>query len=279
MKKQTPILFIAAVCLVVVVLTGSLLFRHHGSKKERTGTHITVVQPSARWSSEMIDRSTISFISKVKPGSTIIVKSEGGRVYPSIELAQIIHAKRLHVVLDDFCYSACAELIIPAAIDIKAVNEPLIGVHGNPVIYQKILRDIGFNEDARCDEDMVQGFRDIYRIKGINANEVAQAEIDRLKFMGIWKTNRGDEHGCRVFTSPNYISVWFPSRKQLKTIFKTEISGAICADSMACIKRKIAKNWKPGSIYVVGDKVFVYGCGPGVSECAVDYKNFKANTT
>lgn len=195
--------------------------------------------------------------STLLPDSTLSVQSQGGEAKSSIALARLIIDRRIRIRLNNYCLSACAELVLPAARDVTAVNEPLIGLHGNAFTDERAALAARMTPSSlACLIELRRGFESVYESKGIDGASLRDAEVSRLGFTGMTLSSRKDAAGCPIFSVGHSQDYWFPTRRQIEKLMRTEVVGPICADSEECMRRKVREHWGvPGTSfdYVWGD--------------------------
>ena len=64
---------------------------------------------------------------------TLIVKSPGGDAQYGYRAARIIYEEGHKLIITEYCSSACAEFLLPAAKSLVFDKSPLIGFHGSPL--------------------------------------------------------------------------------------------------------------------------------------------------
>jgi hypothetical protein len=211
--------------------------------------------PSALTINGSIDDGVVSEIrSNISAGQEVIITSHGGKADPSILLAETILKNNIKLKVVSHCLSACAELIIPAASSVEMIDQPLIGFHGNAFYYFNLLKKVGDEKVAQCEVGRTERFSRIYDLKGIN-KDTWRHQLSRLRIIDIQKTDMYDERGCRIYNFYTKHKYWFPTSKQLSSIFGYRFKGTLCSDDINCMKRRLAEIWYAGDSFVVGDRV------------------------
>jgi hypothetical protein len=80
--------------------------------------------------------------------SKLIIRSDGGSQQPSIAIAREVHARRMTVVVDGFCASACAQIIFAAAEDRRIRPDAFVAFHGGNLAQMQAVRDKLASETA-----------------------------------------------------------------------------------------------------------------------------------
>lgn len=65
----------------------------------------------------------------------IVIDSVGGEYPPALEIAEIIQNQQIQIVVDGYCLSACASIILPAGQDNIVTENSLIGFHNLPGVW------------------------------------------------------------------------------------------------------------------------------------------------
>jgi len=182
---------------------------------------------------------------------TIIINSSGGRSGYGAQAAWIIKRKRLKVVVDSHCTSACAEYLLPAAKSVTFKNEPLIGFHWNQISIDDYLKDNANRDLEYCDFEVGNDILELWKTAKVNPDFWKETE----KRLGQPRYNiKYRENDCPYASIRSYEKIlWFPTEKQLRELFRLKFSGNLCADNSDCYTDKIFGLWKRSDNYVVGD--------------------------
>lgn len=70
---------------------------------------------------------------------TLRIKSAGGYDLAAIKIAEFIREKHIHLIVDQYCLSACADYIFPAAVQKKMVKDAIVALHPS--------RQLSLNQD------------------------------------------------------------------------------------------------------------------------------------
>ncbi len=205
-----------------------------------------------------IDRKLADrLIPQISDGTIIDIRSYGGEADSSIDLADRISQHNVTVRVREYCLSACAELIVPAAKTIIMIGEPLIGFHGNAMTYQYLLEKEELPELAKCEEVRSDKFREIYRRRNIKMSSWDK----QIKLVGIYyDSSQSDKQDktCSMSIFSSKYKYWFPTSVQLRNDFGWKFDGEVCADAIECARTSIKKYWYPGNAYVVGISTIKY---------------------
>jgi hypothetical protein len=74
----------------------------------------------------------LSWVEKLANGGIFVIRSRGGYVESALRLAEILYRKNAIVVLRDYCFSACANYLLPATGQAYVMPKTLVGWHGGP---------------------------------------------------------------------------------------------------------------------------------------------------
>ena len=80
---------------------------------------------------------------------TVQIRSYGGEASLSIEMAEWIYSKGLDVVVEDYCFSACANYVFTAGRNKVIKDESIIGWHGSNLTSEYIANDQGITLDEQ----------------------------------------------------------------------------------------------------------------------------------
>jgi hypothetical protein len=64
---------------------------------------------------------------------SIVITSQGGDASSAMDLAQLIYDRNIHVRVEKYCLSACAQYILPSAKTIEFIDKPIVGLHQSPI--------------------------------------------------------------------------------------------------------------------------------------------------
>ncbi|WP_417617626.1 hypothetical protein [Parasphingorhabdus sp.] len=89
----------------------------------------------------------------------IVIDSVGGEYPPALKIAKIIQDQKIQIVVDGYCLSACASIILPAGKDNIVTENSLIGFHNLPGVwvylesyiekkYKKSIKTMPIYEDS-----------------------------------------------------------------------------------------------------------------------------------
>lgn len=80
---------------------------------------------------------------------TIQVRSSGGETSLSIEMGEWIHARGLDVVVDDYCFSSCANYIFTAGRNKVIREDSIVAWHGSNLTSEYMANDQGITLDEQ----------------------------------------------------------------------------------------------------------------------------------
>jgi ATP-dependent protease ClpP protease subunit len=79
----------------------------------------------------------IKMINKEENIKVVYIDSVGGDVNSAIDIASIIKNRKLDIVVDGRCFSACASYIFPAAVNKVVLPGSIVAIHEESSIYKK----------------------------------------------------------------------------------------------------------------------------------------------
>ena len=170
---------------------------------------------------------------------TIVVNSKGGPVGVAAKIARLIMENELNLVVEGYCSSACAEYLMTAAKSVYAVNAPVIGVHGNPIIDEMVYRSQSDRPITHCEWPARSTLSYIYAQNGLS-DRFHEEQISRLRISKLFFDRTPD--GCIYKLDLRMgIRQWLPTSEQLSDLLGVDIIGEVCADKAACISREFKK--------------------------------------
>lgn len=204
-----------------------------------------------------------SFHDIANSNKTIAISSSGGLAYIAFEIATIISAQDINIIIVGACHSACAEIILPAAKSIEFYNSPLIGYHGNMVSMRYYI-DQGLanpcvsssNRDnfSATLSKLVNQTKALYEQTGHNI-DFWKEQVNRLGDPKIVKRQIGG-YNCSPSQRFAY-KYWFPTTHQLKTMLGLKFKGNLCSDNQNCYTKKIPLVEGFGEKYIIGNNPYI----------------------
>lgn len=79
---------------------------------------------------------------------TILIDSQGGHLRAALDIADIMRQRRLRLVVDGRCFSACAYYLFPAALSKTVLPGSLVGIHGKTLSVQEggFIKDVPMSD-------------------------------------------------------------------------------------------------------------------------------------
>ena len=189
---------------------------------------------------------------------------------------RIIYEEGHKLVITEYCSSACAEFLLPAAKSLVFDKSPLIGFHGNSLSRESLIREQAGQDAVFCHSTLGLNtrIRQLYKKTGHNPDfwktqykhlnvtdkTIKQSpfsvkkEYEELVVNGTKLRNIKECYTIDVKTSHPF---WFPTSKQLKTGFGLKFEGDVCADNQNCYEDKLDKIYPKGTSLAVGDTVYI----------------------
>lgn len=160
----------------------------------------------------------------------VVVNSIGGKSRFAREIAEVMAENDAGLLIVGECSSACFEFLVPTASSVTAISEPIIAVHGNPIVTHTLLQRAGYVRPSHCPWPSRDFLQDLYARKGLKTDFV-QKTIEMLGDASVAFTVK--ENGCLSslsFTSRN--QYWEPTRDEIEQYLGVEISGELCRDKI-----------------------------------------------
>lgn len=206
---------------------------------------------------ERIDENLLRKFQQIKNNEhSIVFGSSGGDAAIALRIADIIKLNRLKIDIAGLCLSACAEIILPAAVkysQTKLVNLPLIGYHHNSEIYRLTLSGADVAKYLDCYNKLNLRFLNFRKNAGLKPSSL----LYQIKAISPVKSSTNFLKNCDISKIAIGRSFWFPSSAQLRDIYGLPISENVCADVPKCFEVAIPMLGEVGEIYLVGEKEYI----------------------
>lgn len=173
--------------------------------------------------------------------NTLIIDSQGGDMSAALDMAAILRERRMRLVVDGRCLSACAHFLFPAAVRKTVLPGSLVGIHGKTYYdqqgnvikaipeaeaelrlrqsgrraeYEKLqgmqAREAGFFREMRLDTGNYQVFRDYLQhrqqTQGDSLSNTASCPLVQM-----WVLNREQLEAMGVQGIDKF---WFPANAE-----------------------------------------------------------------
>ena len=182
----------------------------------------------------------------------IKITSGGGLSYPAIKLGVYLLDKKVHLKVQDYCLSACAEFLLPAADEIRFVDNPVVGFHWSPLMtYHQYVR-VGAELSA-CTFPTGDQLT-LLNARHLNTEFWRETE-KRLKLKHFETIMNGERCPMKIREFENRF--WLPTSDQLRNIWGLKFTGSVCADDFVRCMDKVNRIWARGTRIVIGDRVYV----------------------
>lgn len=192
-----------------------------------------------------INEEFVAKLLKTDIGETIVVSSQGGDPDSAEAAAKVIIQNDLSIVVVEYCFSSCAEYILPAARDVEFKGAPLIGFHQNPLMIKHFL-----NSKPEYQDSKLCHFEDnLEFIENLHARKLGRTDFwhDVLLVIGKDKLEFRQADDCVEVRFGFKHNFWLPSSEQLKSQYRLGFKGKVCADEHKCLRRNIDRVWDKGT--------------------------------
>ena len=172
---------------------------------------------------------------KLPTVTDVYINSAGGktRIASAIGRAVYDSGARLHVYKE--CSSACAEYVLPASEQVYAVDNPIIGLHGNNFMIEAVYRESGYIRPAQCPSGTLNWLNEIYAVRSLN-REFYKEQLERMDPVDIRFVIQAD--GCPGITKYDVgEKIWYPTSDELEQLWGLKIAGKLCSDDEACASK------------------------------------------
>jgi hypothetical protein len=120
---------------------------------------------------------------------------------------------------------------LPAANRIIAIDEPIIGVHGNPFLMEELYKRKGIRVPDHCKRRPLDWLRTVYSKK--NLKEAFFLEEEKRLDLAVDVTWTDD--GCPFMSSVSAGQpLWLPTSRDFESSLGLVIEGALCSDNEIC---------------------------------------------
>jgi hypothetical protein len=182
------------------------------------------------------------------------IDSYGGEIGLSMDIAEIISSMNTTIIVNNYCISSCAEVILPSAKNIIFKNEPLIGFHGNSIMLEFLSNSIKPPGFENCTFDNAKRMREIYQKAEVNS-EFWDFQLRYLRLKNLLAAPVKQSNQCPKMQMNFIHDLWFPSSISLKDDLKLKFKGEVCADNVQNCKAKIYKQL-PRRSFVIDETIF-----------------------
>lgn len=149
-----------------------------------------------------------------KPG-TLSITSLGGDIEVGMELGEWLVEKQLHVKVEDYCMSSCANYIFPAGVKKYIGNKALIAFHGGAHSESFVSNEestlASFPEDKR--ESVKKAMDEALRI---HREKTGKRETEFYKKIGVSKSINTLGQSDEYSNHSAYYNGWYYSLEYLK---------------------------------------------------------------
>lgn len=201
---------------------------------------------------------------------TVAISSVGGNNYWAIKLAQKIEAEKISLNVHYDCTSACAEFLLPAANQVKFIDNPMIGFHWSPLMnMDQFLRFGGTQSGCESQREAYKYQKYIFKKNELNPKFWMEVE-KRLQLITYDGTVDNCSTGKRKFLN----KLWLPTSNQLKNLLRLNFEGGVCADDFKECRNKVNLLWPEGTRIVIGDKLHIvekpsFSCSEALEICSI----------
>lgn len=187
-------------------------------------------------------------------GKDLIFQSQGGESLRSILVAERLADYPNGIRLQDYCLSACASYLMAARIDIAAESDLLLGFHGDLIMHRDVFTSLNADTSmGHCYQRGADRQAALYAASGLSTG-FSQEMARRLEVVGAHLVERED-WPCPEVVYEFENDWWFPTSQQIEDLLHKPLSEPLCADDLACMRRKLRNLRQTGRI-VIGDDVY-----------------------
>jgi hypothetical protein len=182
------------------------------------------------------------------------IQSYGGEIGLSMDIAEIISSMNTTIIVNNYCISSCAEVILPSAKNIIFNDKPLIGFLGNSIMLEFLANSIKPPGFENCTFDNARRMREIYKRAKTNS-EFWDLQLRYLQLKNLSAAPTKQSNQCPKMQMNFIHDLWFPSSISLKDDLKLKFKGKVCADNVENCKIRIQKAL-PKRSFVIDETIF-----------------------
>ncbi|MBI1263873.1 MAG: hypothetical protein GC187_03975 [Alphaproteobacteria bacterium] len=190
----------------------------------------------------------------VEENKDLIIRSQGGLNSRSIILGEILSRLSVGLSFQDYCLSACASYLIATRADTVLERNLLLGFHGDSLMHRAIFESLNTDDNlAHCYQRLADRQAALYAASGLSTG-FSQEMARRLGVVGAHLVDRED-WPCPEVVYEFENDWWFPTSQQIEDLLNKPLTEPLCADDLACMRRKLRNLRQTGRI-VIGDDVY-----------------------
>ncbi|TSB04945.1 hypothetical protein [Sphingorhabdus contaminans] len=135
-----------------------------------------------------INEQMLAEVSKNIDGiHSIVITSQGGDSSSAMDLARLIYDHHIHIRVEKYCLSACAQYILPSAKTIEFVDKPIVGLHQSPISIRNFYERQNVNID-QLDFDLAKKEEEFFRHINLKT-DIATQPLHYLDILCYTKKN------------------------------------------------------------------------------------------
>lgn len=204
-----------------------------------------------RVSGRIDERFTKAFLEAYEGHNRIAVSSTGGEGRRALVMGRALAPRELHLIIDDYCYSACATSLMPSADTVMFGRDAMVAFHDSLAIARRVyVRDFGAND--ACYVRSGDGERALYRMAG--RDPAFHDEVFERLQPGLARAEDIGDVCPRIHYDLTH-AWWFPTSEQLREFMGLEFTGSVCADDPACMRQRLPRLDMEGTV-MVGDDIW-----------------------
>lgn len=203
-----------------------------------------------------LDQSALQAVQKRKHCESLIVRitSVGGEGFLSLEIARALKKLDTTVIVDGYCFSSCAEFILPAADEVIFEKDPLIGFHGNPALKEHLANATEPRGYENCMFKDADEMYDLYFQTDVNY-EFWKSQLKKLELQSFGVEDVQDSKACPKMGFNFKHEMWFPSSEDLRNDFNLAFEGSVCADKIGECAKRVTALFKDRGTFVIDGHV------------------------
>ena len=181
------------------------------------------------------------------------IRSSGGDESVTSQLGIYLLSKNLSLDVHGYCYSECAEFLLPAADSLNFIDMPMIGFNWSPNLdYHQLIK--AKSNISACLLDSLANQKQLQKTRNLNVNFWKETKI-RLVITKYLSLDINDKCPLILRESENHL--WLPTSRQLRELWGLKFEGSVCADNFNKCTIKVDQFWSKGTRIAIGDEVYI----------------------
>ena len=184
----------------------------------------------------------------------IEVSSVGGDGGVALKIAEELSELKAEILVNEVCFSSCAEFLLAGADAITFEDRPLIGFHGNPPMKEWLARHFEVPNIEYCEFQESDHMYDLYFERDMNFGFWRQ-QLDVLTLQAFAVDPEIATESCPKMGFDFEHEMWFPSSATLRDDLGLNFTGSVCADDIEACAARVRAMFPNRGTFVIDDRV------------------------